>query len=156
MSDASREFTIELHQVRNYEFRVRFDDGSSEIVLDEPEPVGGGAGPNATRLLAAAVGHCLTSSLYFCASKARTELRGLRTEVTARLARNERKRLRVEQIAVRIHLAGTEDGKPPQIDRCLDLFEDYCIVTASVRQGVPVTVEVLAESGERLFAGPAG
>lgn len=33
----------------------------------------------------------------------------------------------------------------PAVDRCLGLFEDFCIVTASVRQGIPVDVQVRME-----------
>lgn len=29
-----------------------------------------------------------------------------------------------------------------RMERCLDLFEDFCIVTESVRQGIQVDVEV--------------
>jgi hypothetical protein len=36
------------------------------------------------------------------------------------------------------------------LPRCLDLFEDFCVVTASVRQGIPVTVEVVGPAGEVL------
>lgn len=32
---------------------------------------------------------------------------------------------------------------------CVDLFEDFCVVTASVRRGVPITVTVTA-NGEPL------
>ena len=35
-----------------------------------------------------------------------------------------------------------------RIQRCVDLFEDFCTVTASVRDGIPVHVEVAPTSGD--------
>jgi hypothetical protein len=31
--------------------------------------------------------------------------------------------------------------------RCLEIFEDFCIVTESVRHGIPVAVEVRGVAG---------
>lgn len=149
-----QQFSIELEQLTDLEFKVKFDmEQVSDLLVDEPEPVGRGAGPNASRLLAAAVGNCLTASLIFCARKARAELAGVRTEVTGSLGRNEAGRFRIQGMAVRIHLPALPESRPEAVERCLSLFEDYCVVTASVRQGIPVRVEVLGREGERLFAG---
>jgi organic hydroperoxide reductase OsmC/OhrA len=65
----------------------------------------------------------------------------MHTTVEGTLVRNERGRLRIG--AIRVKLA--PDVAPEQRDRvsrCLGLFEDFCIVTESVRQGVRVDVEV--------------
>jgi hypothetical protein len=32
--------------------------------------------------------------------------------------------------------------------RCLELFQDFCIVTESVRQGIPVSVDVAPATAE--------
>ena len=50
----SLSFTLELEQLQDYEFRVRFDwPDVAELRLDEPEPLGRSSGPNAARLIGA-------------------------------------------------------------------------------------------------------
>jgi organic hydroperoxide reductase OsmC/OhrA len=70
----------------------------------------------------------------------------LRTEVTCKLVRDEKKRLRVGGLAVRIAIAESLLGSP-RLKRCLDLFEDFCVVSASIRRGIPIQVEVLDPAG---------
>jgi len=94
---------------------------------------------NAARLLAAAVGHCLGASLLFCLRRSRIPVKQLRVTVAGTLVRNERGRLRIGEIRVSLAPDITPEDRD-RIGRCLDVFEDYCIVTESVRQGIPVTV----------------
>ncbi len=144
-------FTITLERLEDYEFKVRFDwDGVDDLLLDEPVPMGGQRGPNASRLLAAAVGNCLSASLIFCLRKAKIEPTGMKTTVEGRIVRNENKRLRVGGVSVRIELDTGED--PNRMGRCLSLFEDYCVVTESVRKGIEVDVEVVDPAGAVLFS----
>jgi uncharacterized OsmC-like protein len=63
--------------------------------------------------------------------------------VKVSMVRNDSKRLRVGAIDVTLHPTLDQDV---DISHCLEVFEDYCVVTQSVRQGVPVTVRV--ETGE--------
>jgi hypothetical protein len=54
--DESLSFTLELEQIRDFEFRVKFDwPDVAELRLDEPVPLGRSSGPNAARLIGAAV-----------------------------------------------------------------------------------------------------
>ena len=110
--------------------------------MDEPPPIGEGRGPNAARFLAAAVGHCLSASLYFCLQKAHTNISGLTTEVRASVRRNERRRWRVAALDVHVQVDGLDPEHQAGFQRCLSLFEDFCIATQSIRQGIPVTVGV--------------
>lgn len=136
------EFTIAVKQKENYEFEVRFDKEHYEpLRMDEPEPLGRDAAPNAARVLAAAVGNCLSASLLFCTRKARVELGPMETKVHVRLGRNERGRLRIAGIEVEID-PHFPPGEREKAARCLELFEDFCVVTASVRDGIPVDVRV--------------
>ncbi len=149
MSEEGR-FTLELEQSEGYAIDVRFDwPGLAPLRMDEPPPLGGRRGPNASRLLAAAVGNCLTASLLYCVAKADPPPGAARTSVTCRMHRNEKGRLRIAGLDVRIALSADLVGGA-RLPRCLDLFEDFCVVTASVRQGIPVTVEVVGPAGEVL------
>jgi len=152
MTDVSA-FTIHLQQEEEFDFRVKFDwPGNAELLLDEPEPLGHKHGPNAARLIAAAVGNCLSASLVFCLrTKFKQQTGPVRASVTGHIVRNEHGRLRIGGLDVKVHLA--EDAAALQhLERCLQQFEDFCIVTESVRGGIPVNVEVLDAAGQQVFA----
>ncbi|UCD94748.1 MAG: OsmC family protein [Candidatus Zixiibacteriota bacterium] len=145
-----KQVTVTLEQKKGYEFHIKFDEGV-ELLMDEPEPLGEGRGPNASKVLSAAVGNCLSASLLFCLQKARVETRVVRTTVTTKLTRNEQNRLRIGSSLVKIEIDLDRDSAPARADRCIELFEDFCIVTASVRNGVDVKVEVVDQNGKELY-----
>jgi hypothetical protein len=55
--------------------------------------------------------------------------------------RNAQNRLRVGGIAVDLHI-GAKASEVSQLDRILTQFEEFCIVTQSVRAAIPVDVRV--------------
>lgn len=138
-------FSLSLELERSYAFTVTFDDERfPPLLLDEPEPLGDSRGPNAARLIGAAVGNCLGASLLFCLRKAHVDVEGLRVDVTGELVRNERGRLRIGALRVALD-PQVSDADRPRMARCLELFEDFCIVTESVRRGIDVDVSVAGE-----------
>lgn len=149
----AQQFALSLTLHDGYAFTVDFGDALAPLVADEPPPLGAGRGPNPARLLAAAVGSCLGASLLFCLREARVEITELRTSVEGTIVRNEEGRLRIGEIRVRLapHVAPEDRDRR---GRCLDLFEDFCIVTQSVRQGIAVDVQV--EGVRRAMAGSSG
>ncbi len=137
-----KELVTKLQLIDNYKFNAEFDvDYMPNIILDETKPDGEGTGPNPTRLLSAAVGHCLSSSLIFCLKKARVKIKDIQTKVTTNLYRNDQKKLRIKSIDIEIQLKVTEEDKH-RVPRCLKLFEDYCTVTQSIRHGIEVNVNM--------------
>lgn len=146
--DDSPTFAVTLQQERGYEFRVRFDwPDVPDLVLDEPTPLGGQRGPNASRLIAAAVANCLSASLVFCLhDKFKQPLGPLSAQAQGRLARNEHGRYRIAGIEVTITLAD-EAGALAHFERCAQQFEDFCVVTESIRNGIPVAVQVRDVAG---------
>lgn len=66
------------------------------------------------------------------------------------LTRNALGRLRIGRLGVTIRL-DDDAGSLKHLDRCLAQFEDFCVVTESVRQGIPVGVRVVDAQGQALF-----
>jgi uncharacterized OsmC-like protein len=135
-------FEVTLDRSDKYQFEADFQDGSgTKLLMDEPEPLGDGAGPNAARVVAAAIGNCLSASLLFCLGKAHIDVADVRTKITGTVVRNERGRMRLGSL--KVHIEPDIGSVPPEkIQRCLDIFEDFCLVTASVRKGLDVEVDV--------------
>lgn len=144
------DFSIELVQQADYRFEVRFDNPALPVlVTDENAPLGGDAGPSPSRLLAAAVANCLSASLLFALRKFHNDPGTLRAQARVTLGRNEAQRLRVQRIDVALHL-GVPAAQLRQLERILGQFEEFCVVTQSVRAAFPVGVEVFDATGERL------
>lgn len=134
------EFRVEVERVSGYDFIVRFKDGMESLMMSEPKPLGSGEHPHAGHMLAAAVGHCMSASLLYCFERSRVEAGPLKAEIFTKVERNEGGRLRLTRMRIRLE---------PEVDdlnrakRCIEIFEDYCIATQSVREGIDIEVEVI-------------
>lgn len=139
--------SVSLEWKEGLTFSLAFDGTPLDTMLiDETHEVHELVGPTPSRLLAAAVAGCLSSSLLFCLSK-----KGLspgtftaRAEVSS--GRNETGRLRITGITVRLVPSSTDPAVVKRLEECKNFFETYCTVTESIRHGIPVTVEI--DAGE--------
>ena len=141
--------TVDLKQEKDYRFAIDFAAGIPVLYGDETPPLGGGSGPNPAQLLAAAVGNCMSDSLLFALRKFKQNPEPIRTTVAATIDRNAENRLRVQHIEVKLML-GAAASSLAHLERALAQFEEFCTVGQSVRQGIPVTVEVYDSEGARL------
>ncbi len=133
---------VHLHQEAGLRFRVQFDGTDvPNLLTDEAPPAGEGKGPSPSDLLAAAVGNCLGASFLFCLTKARVGISGLDADVEVGYTRNAAGRLRIAEIRVHLILQSVPEA-PERARRCAELFEDFCLVTNAVRNGVPVVVNI--------------
>jgi organic hydroperoxide reductase OsmC/OhrA len=145
-NEAPRPFALDLTFTNGYEFTVDFArPGVAPLVVDEWPPIGAGHGPSPARLLATAVGHCLASSFLFCVRKSHIEVTAMTVRVEGTTVRNARGRLRVGGLRVRL-APGVRAEDRERLARCVEVFEDFCIVTQSVRGGLDVQVEVAPQT----------
>lgn len=141
---------IELRQQADFRFEVRFDNPAVPVlVTDEPSPIGGDAGPGPSQLLATAAANCLAASLLYAMRKYRNDPGRLRASARLQPVRNETGRLRIGSIDVDLHLGVPAKGLA-HLERLLGQFEDFCTVTQSLRDSIPVQVRVFDGDGVRI------
>ncbi len=139
---------VTLEQDSDYAFRISFDDTAlAPLLSDESAPLGHDRGPNPSRLLLASIANCLVASLLFALRKQHNQPGKLRAEITASLMRNAEGRWRIPQAFVELQLP-EGNGDYQHLDRVLAQFEEFCIVTQSVRQGIDVQVTVKDAHGQ--------
>lgn len=152
MSEDTR-IDITLEQIGDYEFRIRFEGSAvDDLITDEPAPLGHDHGPNPSRLLLAAVANCLSASLLFALRKFKNQPGALRTTASARTERDAEGRWRIPRAEVVLHLAEPA-AQYQNLDRILAQFENFCVVTQSVRAGMAVAVRVCDAKGVTVHAG---
>jgi organic hydroperoxide reductase OsmC/OhrA len=132
---------VNLRLVTKYRVMAEFPEvsGTPSLLFDEGPPVGDGRGPNAAMVLGAAIGDCLTATLVSCLTRAHVELQALTATVVTHVDRNHAGRFRISGIEVEL-CPTVPPGGQAGVERCQAVFQDYCTVTESVRQGIPVTV----------------
>lgn len=106
-------------------------------------------GPNPSRMLALGVLGCLSASFIFCLQKRDFKVDDFRGEAEVTIARNEKGFLRIKQIDVNIKPKIEDPDALKRAKQCLkgvndgvSFFEQYCIVTQSVRSGIKVNVNI--------------
>ncbi|MGB5912974.1 MAG: OsmC family protein [Promethearchaeia archaeon] len=99
-------------------------------------------GPNPSRMLAMAVLGCLSASFIFCLKKREFTLEDLKAEAEVTIARNEKGFWRVKKIDVDINAKIDDPNVKKRADQCKKMFEQYCIVTQAVRDGIDVEVSL--------------
>ncbi len=142
MGEDEKTFKVSMKRERDFVFSVDFGIDGLDFKMDEPEPVGSDMGPNASKVLATAMGNCLTASLLFCLNKARAEVGDIETTVEGKMCRNEKGRWRIAEINIDISPEIDMEEFGNQYERCHKLFEDFCIVSKSIEEGIPINVEV--------------
>ena len=143
---SEKSITVHLQQQADYRFDIRFDDTIPVLTSDEPAPLGTGLGPSPVQLLCAAVGNCLSDSLLFAFRKFKQTPEPIQCEVQAVIGRNEQGRMRVLKMDAKLKL-GVAANQLEHADRVLSQFEEFCTVTQSVGQGIPIHTRVLDAHG---------
>jgi len=150
---SASEIKLRLRHQGGYRFEVGFDEPSIPVmVTDQSPPLGTGLGPNPEHLIGAAVGNCLSGSLLFALKKFGNDPK-LDADITVTLGRNDRGRMRVVRIDADLRL-DTPVAALKHAERAIAQYEDFCVVTQSVRAGIEVVVRVFDGAGVELRAEP--
>jgi len=99
-------------------------------------------GPNPSRMLGMAILGCLSASFIFCLKKKQLKLDDLKANAEVSVARNEKGFWRVKKIDVEIKMLIEDPDARKRADQCKKMFEQYCIVTQAVREGIDVEVNL--------------
>ncbi|NVM45159.1 MAG: OsmC family protein [Candidatus Lokiarchaeota archaeon] len=99
-------------------------------------------GPNPSRMLGLALLGCLSASFIFCLKKKNLNLDNLSAEAELTIARNEKGFWRVMKVDVDINIKISDPATRKRADQCKKMFEQYCIVTQAVREGIDVEVNL--------------
>lgn len=145
MSDHNQ-FSVKLVLMEDYLFKIDFGE-FGDVLTDEPPPLGKGEGPNPARMVAAAVGNCLCASLLFSLRKQKDQPGGIEATVSGQLERIDG-RWRIGKLDVVMQVEHPEHL--PHLPSALEQFEDFCVVTQSIRSGIPVNVRVQDQAGNTL------
>ncbi|MFX1441926.1 MAG: OsmC family protein [Promethearchaeota archaeon] len=106
-------------------------------------------GPDAAQLLAMALLGCLNASFLFCLNKRNLTVDDLEAHAEISFKKIEKGYTRVDKINVKIVPKTTDPVTLKRINQCIKkmkngnmFFEETCIITESVRQGIEVNVDV--------------
>lgn len=147
---ASDELRLHISQVGDYAFRIEFEGTQLQALLsDEPSPLGHDEGPNPSRVLLAAIGNCMAASLVFALRKFKNQPGPISASVRATPERNAAGRWRIARAEIELRMAEPGENHA-QLERILQQFEQFCVVTQSVREGIVVEARVLDSSGKQL------
>ncbi|WP_175852726.1 OsmC family protein [Burkholderia anthina] len=139
--------SVEVAQHARFSFEVTFAGTDlSPVLTDEPPPLGEGRGPNPVRLLAAAVASCLAASLLFALEKQRVDPQPVGAHIDVDMEQNDAGRVRVGAMTVTLSVGKTW-ADLAAATRVLDRFDAYCVVTESMRDGIPIAVTVQDVNG---------
>ncbi|MFX1313167.1 MAG: OsmC family protein [Promethearchaeota archaeon] len=99
-------------------------------------------GPNPTSLLALSVLSCLAASFTFCLKKKGFTLEELNGKAEVVLRRNKKGFWRLKKIYITITPTIDDPNIRKRADICMKFFEQYCIISESLRDGMEVDVKI--------------
>ncbi len=133
--------------IENIAFRVSIKD-FPEFIMDEPKAFhGNDMGPSAGEFLLVSIAGCQGVSFMFCLQKFNIEIEEMVVHVESKMKHvwheeYEREILNIIHInvVIDIKLANPEDEE--DLLECFEVYQKYCVVTTSIRRGIPVDVKL--------------
>lgn len=106
-------------------------------------------GPDAAKLLGMAILGCLSASFIFCLNKRNLTPDDLQAHAEISFKKIEKGYERIKKIDVKLMPKTDNPATLKRINQCIrelksgkSLFEETCIITASIREGIKINVDV--------------
>ena len=99
-------------------------------------------GPNPSKLLALSVLGCLAASFAFCLQKKNFSLSDIEGKAVITSKRNEKGFWRLKKIDIKLNPKIDNPKMRKRADQCLKFFEQFCIISESVREGIEINVNL--------------
>ena len=99
-------------------------------------------GPNPSKLLGLSVLGCLAASFAFCLQKKNYTLSDLDGKAEIISKRNEKGFWRLKKINIKLNPKIDNPEMRKRADQCMKFFEQYCIISESVRNGIDLDVKI--------------
>ena len=133
--------------LENIAFKVKIKD-FPEFIMDEPESFhGDDRGPSSAEFLLVAIAGCQGVSFQFCLQKFRIEVEEMTVTVESKMKHvfheeYEREILNIIHINVIIDVKLKNPEDEEDLLECFGVYQKYCVVTTSIRRGIPVDVKL--------------
>ena len=99
-------------------------------------------GPSPVKLLGISILGCLAASFSFCLQKRNFSLLDLEGKAELTIARNNKGFWRVKKVNIDLIPRVDNPKAHKRINQCIKFFEQYCIISESVKTGFDVSVNV--------------
>ncbi|UCC19418.1 MAG: OsmC family protein [Promethearchaeota archaeon] len=99
-------------------------------------------GPNPAKLLALSVLGCLAASFAFCLQKTNFSLSDLDGKAVIISKRNEKGFWRLQKLDIKLNPKIDNPEMRKRANQCIKFFEQYCIISESVRNGIDIDVKI--------------
>ena len=133
--------------IENIEYKVNIKDFPS-FIMDEPKAFhGNDKGPSAGEFLLVSIAGCQGVSFMFCLQKFGIEVEDMVVIVESKMKHvwheeYDREILNIIRIDVFIDLKLKDPEDEEDLMECFNVYQKYCVVTTSIRRGIPVDVKL--------------
>jgi len=138
------EIKIELEQPKDGDMLIKFNSETmNDLIVKKAGVPKEKMGGEARQLLAASLAECMCSTLISILEWARVKYRKLNATVTVSTDKDERGRICVDEIDVKIKLEIPEDEESEKrLRRAENLFKRGCLMSRSLERGIKVNYKI--------------
>jgi len=132
---------VSLNYTENLHFKAsvrQFNDFN----IDEPTSFHGtDLGPSSVEYLLIGIGGCLGTTFMYCLQKRNIKMKSVEIEIDGKLSHvGPKLLLRLTKVDVEIKFIPEENASSEEIFECIKNFREYCIVSNSIADGLPINV----------------